>query len=154
MYLCTLLFIALVIDITTRVYILSPCSSYGLTCMQAVKNYKSPSQLKGERYLRDRNLLVPTSVLRNTERVKYKARTLRLKEEYKHKYLTRRRSLVRQASRHTSAALAEPEHLSTSSRLRRISTFCIQLWFSILAAIVICVLLGYSLRYFLSTYKV
>jgi hypothetical protein len=30
-------------------------------------------------------LLVPTSVLRNTESVKYKARTLRLKEEYKHK---------------------------------------------------------------------
>ncbi len=121
--------------------------------MQAVKIYKSPSQLKGERYLRDRNLLVPTSVLKNTERVKYKTKTLRLKEEYKHKYLTKRRSVVRQTSRHTSVALAAPEHLSTSSRLRRISTFCIQLWFSFLAAIVICVLLGYSLRYFFSTYK-
>ena len=49
--------------------------------MQAVKTHKSPSQLKGERYLRDKNLLVPTSVLRNTEIVKYKARGIRLKEE-------------------------------------------------------------------------
>ena len=47
--------------------------------MQAVKPYKTPSQLKGERYLRDKNLLVPTSVLKNTESVKYKARGIRLK---------------------------------------------------------------------------
>jgi len=47
--------------------------------MKAVKIHKSPSQLKGERYLRDKNLLVPTSVLRNTESVKYKARGIRLK---------------------------------------------------------------------------
>jgi hypothetical protein len=130
--------------------------------MQAVKIHKSPSQLKGERYLRDKNLLVPTSVLRNTERVKYKARALRLKEEYKHKYLTKKRSAVRQASRNILVAPAVPENLiialdyfeSTPSRLRRAATFCMQLWFSFLAAIVICVLLGYSLRYFLSTYKV
>jgi hypothetical protein len=130
--------------------------------MQAVKTCKSPSQLKGERYLRDKNLLVPTSVLRNTERVKYKARAPRLKEEYKHKYLTRRRSAVRQASRDTSVAPAVPENLiispdyieSTPSRLKRTSTFCFQLWFSFLAAIVICVLLGYLLRYILSKYKV
>ena len=60
--------------------------------MEAVKTHKSPSQLKGECYLRDKNLLVPTSVLRNTERVKYKARGIRLKEEYKRKYLTKRKS--------------------------------------------------------------
>ncbi len=130
--------------------------------MQAIKTYKSPSQLRGERYLQDKNLLVPTSVLRNTERVKYKARALRLKEEYKHKYLTRRRSVVRQASRDTSVAPAVPEDLiispdyieSTPSRLKRASTFCIQLWFSFLAAIVICVLLGYLVRCILSNYKV
>jgi hypothetical protein len=60
--------------------------------MQAVKARKSPSQLRGERYLRDKNLLVPTSVLRNTEAAKYKARGIRLKEEYKRKYLTKRKS--------------------------------------------------------------
>ena len=122
--------------------------------MPAVKVYKSPSQLKGERYLRDRNLLVHTSVLRNTEIVKYKARTLRLKEEYKHKYLTKRRSVVRQISRHTSAAIIEPEHLSTSSGLKRTLTFCIQLLFSLLTAIVICVFLGFLLRYILAKYKI
>ena len=56
--------------------------------MQAVKVYKTPSQLKGERYLRSKNLLVPPSTLRNTERVKLKARALKLKEEYRFKYLT------------------------------------------------------------------
>ncbi len=122
--------------------------------MPAVKVHKSPSQFKGERYLRDRNLLVPTSVLRNTETVKYKARTLRLKEEYKHKYLTKRRSVVRQRSQHTSAAIIEPEHLSTSSGLKRTFTFCIQLWFSLLTAIVICIFLGFLLRYILTKYKI
>jgi hypothetical protein len=72
--------------------------------MQAVKVYKTPSQLKGERYLRSKNLLVPPSTQRNIERVKLKARALRLKEQYKHKYLTKRRfSVVR---RDTSVAPA------------------------------------------------
>ena len=123
--------------------------------MQAVKTHKSPSQLRGERYLRDKNLLVPTSVLKNTERVKYKARTLRLKEEYKHKYLTKRKSAVtRQVTQDTSVAPAvsedsilSPDYIEgTPSRLKRTLAFCIQLWFSFIAAIFICVLLGYLLR--------
>ena len=119
--------------------------------MQTVKSHKTPSQLKGERYLRSKNLIVPPSVLRNTERAKYKARGIRLKEEYKRKYLTKRKS-----------ALAVPEGLiiapdyieGTPSRLKRTLSFCIQLWFSFLAAIFICVLLGYLLRNILSKYKV
>jgi hypothetical protein len=96
--------------------------------MQAVKPYKTPSQLKGERYLRSKNLLVPPSVLRNTEGVKYKARALRLKEEYKLKYLTKRKSaVIRQVTQDTSVAPAVPEVLiispdyieSTPSRLKR-----------------------------------
>ena len=122
--------------------------------MQTVKTHKSPSQLRGERYLRDKNLLVPTSVLRNTERVKYKARALRLKEEYKHKYLTKRKSVARQISRHTSAAIIKPEHSSTSSGLKRTLTFCIQLLFSLLTAIGICIFLGFLLRYILAKYKI
>ena len=51
--------------------------------------YKTPAQLKGERSLRNRNLLIPPSALQNIERVKRKARAARLKEEYKRKYLTR-----------------------------------------------------------------
>jgi hypothetical protein len=131
--------------------------------MRAVKQYKTPSQLKGERYLRSKNLLVPPSVLRNTERVKYKAKALRLKEEYKHKYLSKRKSAVtHHVTQDTSVASAEPEDSilspdyieDTSSRLKRTLAFCIQLWFSFLAAIFICVLLGYLLRNVLSKYKV
>jgi hypothetical protein len=131
--------------------------------MQAVKPYKYPSQLKGERYLRNKNLLVPSSVLKNTESVKHKARALRLKEEYKHKYLTKRKStLIRQVAQDTSVPPAVPENLiisldyieSTPSRSKRTLTFCFQLWFSFSAAIVICILLGYLLRYILSKSKV
>ncbi len=119
--------------------------------MQAVKQYKSPSQLKGERYLRDKNLLVPTSVLRNTERVKYQARGIRLKEEYKRKYLTKRKS----APAVSEGLIIAPDYIeSTPSRLKRTLAFCIQLWFSLLAAIAICVFLGFSLRYILAKYKI
>jgi hypothetical protein len=128
--------------------------------MQAVKIYKTPSQLKGERYLRSKNLLVPPSTQRNTERVKLKARALRLKEEYRFKYLTRRNSYV--IHRDTSAASAPelsadsiilPDYIeSIPSGLRRTLTFCISLWFAFLIAIAICILTGYSFKYILSRY--
>jgi hypothetical protein len=103
--------------------------------MQAVKEHKTPSQLKGERYLRSKKLLVPTSVLRNTDKVKLKARALRLTEEYQRKYLTKRKPAgTRHASQSTSVAPA----------------LALALWFSFLAAIVISVLLGYLLKYILS----
>jgi hypothetical protein len=129
--------------------------------MQAVKTYKTPSQLKGERYLRSRNLLVPPSTQRNTERVKLKARALKLKEEYRFKYLTRRNSSV--IHRGTSAAptvpivpeesIIVPDYIeSISSRLRRTLAFCISLWFAFLIAIAICILAGYSSKYILLRY--
>jgi hypothetical protein len=127
--------------------------------MQAVKVYKTPSQLKGERYLRSKNLLVPPSTQRNIERVKLKARSLRLKEEYRHKYLTRRRSsIIRRVSQDTSAVPALPEESiiipdyieNTPSTIRRTLTFCMTLWFSFLIAIAICILIEYSFKYILS----
>ena len=119
--------------------------------MQAVKTRKSPSQLRGERYLRDKNLLVPTSVLRNTEAAKYKARGIRLKEEYKRKYLTKRKS----APVVPKGLIITPDYIeSTPSGLKRTLTFCIQLWFSLLTAIVICVFLGFLLRYILAKDKI
>ena len=130
--------------------------------MPAVKRYKTPSQLKGERYLQSRNLLVPLSAQRNIERVKLKAKALRLKEEYKRKYLTKRKSaVIPQVAQDTFVAQAVPEVSifspdyieGTSSKLRRTLTFCIQLLFSYLAAIVICVVLGYLLRNILLKYK-
>ena len=130
--------------------------------MPAVKRYKTPSQLKGERYLQSKNLLVPLSAQRNIERVKLKAKALRLKEEYKRKYLTKRKSaVIPQVAQDTFVAQAVPEVSifspdyieGTSSKTRRTLVFCIQLLFSFLAAIVICVVLGYLLRNILLKYK-
>ena len=130
--------------------------------MPAVKVYKTRSQLKGERYLQSKNLLVPLSAQRNIERVKLKAKTLRLKEEYKRKYLTKRKSaVIPQVAQDTFVAQAVPEVSifspdyieGTSSKSRRTLAFCIQLLFSYLAAIVICVVLGYLLRNILLKYK-
>ena len=130
--------------------------------MPAVKRYKTPSQLKGERYLQSKNLLVPLSAQRNIERVKLKAKALRLKEDYKRKYLTKRKSaVIPQVAQDTFVAQAVPEVSifspdyieGTSSKSRRTLAFCIQLLFSYLAAIVICVVLGYLLRNILLKYK-
>jgi hypothetical protein len=129
--------------------------------MQAVKVYKTPSQLKGERYLRSKNLLVPPSTQRNIERVKLKARALRLKEEYRSKYLTRRTSPA-VARRDTPAAalsvlpedsiiLPDYNH-GTSSTVKRTLTFCITLWLSFLIAIAVCTLAGYTYKYILFKY--
>jgi hypothetical protein len=129
--------------------------------MQAVKVYKTPSQLKGERYLRSKNLLVPPSTQRNIERVKLKARALRLKEEYRSKYLTRRTSPA-VARRDTPATVLPvisedsiilPDYnQSTLSTVKRTLTFCISLWFAFLIAIAICIFAGYTYKYILSRY--
>jgi hypothetical protein len=129
--------------------------------MQAVKVYKTPSQLKGERYLRSKNLLVPPSTQRNIERVKLKARALRLKEEYKSKYLTRRTSpvVVRQNTPATVLPVISEDSIilpdynqSTLSTIKRTLTFCISLWFAFLIAIAICIFAGYTYKYILSRY--
>jgi hypothetical protein len=128
--------------------------------MQAVKVYKTPSQIKGERYLRSKNLLVPPSTQRNIERVKLKARALRLKEEYRYKYLTRRTSSVTHldtpspiAPEFSADLIILPDYIeSIPSRLRRTLTFCISLWFAFLIAIAICILAGYTFKYIFSRY--
>ncbi len=102
--------------------------------------YKTPAQIKGERSLRNRNLLVPPSALYNIEVVKRKARAVRLKEEYKRKYLTRgntRRSL-----------LSTPPSIDNTiySIAKRTLSFCIKLWLVYLLAIALCTLVGYYLR--------
>ncbi len=56
--------------------------------------YKKPSQIRGERFLRNNNLLVPPEALSNIEVIKRKARAIRLKEEYQRKYLTNLQALV------------------------------------------------------------
>jgi hypothetical protein len=83
-------------------------------------------------------LLVLPSVQTNIERVKFKARALRLKEEYRDKYLTRRSSSVIHRSTSTEPATSAPQAPEEQliipdyiegipSRLRRTITFCISL---------------------------
>ena len=98
---------------------------------------KSPSQKKGERALRDRNLWLSPRALNNIEVVKRKARANRLKEEYKRKYLTRGRA--------TSAESADSGN-TVFSVIKRTLTFCITLWIAFLVAIAVCTLVGYYLR--------
>ena len=121
-----------------------PTPDLSLTCMSAVnKQYKRPAQIKGERALRDRNLLISPSTHNNIEVVKRKARANRLKEEYNGKYLTKGRS--------TSARISSPSTSADSgntiySVIKRTFTFCITLWIAFLVAIAFCTLVGYYLR--------
>jgi hypothetical protein len=105
--------------------------------MSAVnKQYKTPAQIKGERQLRNRNLLVPLSALHNIEVAKRKARAVRLKEEYKRKYLTRGNTRRSANIDNTIYSIA-----------KRTLSFCIKLWLVYLLAIALCTLVGYYLRF-------
>ncbi len=48
-----------------------------------MRRYRSPKQLQGEKYLRDRNLLILPTTLRLTEEIKRKARRTQVKEDAK-----------------------------------------------------------------------
>ena len=103
--------------------------------------YKTPAQIKGERCLRNRNLLVPPSALHNIEVVKRKARAARLKEEYKRKYLTR--GNTRRSLRSTPSSIDNTIY----SIAKRTLSFYIKLWLVYLLAIALCTLVGYYLRF-------
>jgi hypothetical protein len=128
--------------------------------MSAVNTHKSPAQRRGERYLRDRNLLASPKALKNIESVKRKARAIRLKEEYQQKYFTKRRSSVDSDSRLSQDVTAlraitedpiliiEPDiSESKYSIIKRTLSFCITLWLTFLAVITFCTLVGYYLRF-------
>ena len=48
-----------------------------------MRRYTSSKKYQGEKYLRDRNLLVSSATLRLTEKIKHKARRTQIKEESK-----------------------------------------------------------------------
>ena len=127
--------------------------------MSAVNTYKSPAQRRGERCLQDRNLLASPKALKNIERVKRKARAIRLKEEYQRKYFTKRRSSVDsnshlsqdvtalRATTEDCILIIEPDiSESTYSIIKRTLSFCITLWLTFLVAIAFCTLVGYYIR--------
>lgn len=112
--------------------------------------YKKPSQIRGERFLRNNNLLVPAAALSNIEAVKRKARAIRLKEDYQRKYLTKGKSTsARRVSQDAFTARilpAEPVAGTLYSNIKRTLTFCLTLWIAFLVAIAFCTLVGYYLR--------
>ncbi len=123
-----------------------------MLAVNSKKPYKKPSQIRGERFLRKNNLLVPPEALSNIEVIKRKARAIRLKEEYQRKYLTKRRSTsTRRVSQDAPTARAlpvEPETVTGTSyhNVKRTLTFCITIWIAFLVAIAFCTLVGYYLR--------
>ena len=80
------------------------------------KPYKKPSQIRGERFLRNSNLLVTPGALSNIEVVKRKTRAIRLKEEYQRKYLTKGKSTsTRRSSQDASTSRVLPVEPATST---------------------------------------
>ena len=134
-----------------------------------MRRYKSSKQLQGEKYLRDRNLLVSPATLRLTEEIKRKAHRTQLKEDAKRVLRLRSRRvsqtlLPRDQSTQTDDeyfAFQEDDVSDTSTEdlifvpvnpinrfsiIARTMSFCLKLSFTLISVIVICTLIGYYLR--------
>ena len=135
-----------------------------------MRRYRSSKQLQGEKYLRDRNLLVSPATLRLTEEIKRKAHRTQLKEDAKRVLRSRRvlpfrqTLLPRDQSTQTDdeyLAFLEDDVSDTSTEdlifvpvnpsnrlsiIARTVSFCLKLSFTLISGIVICTLIGYYLR--------
>ncbi len=131
-----------------------------------MRRYRSPKQLQGKKYLRDRNLLVSSANLRLTEEIKRKARRTQVKEDSKRVLKLRHTLIARDQSTQTDNnqfTLLElyDDNSDTSSEdlifvpssttsfcsiVTRTVTFCLTLLFTFITAIVICIFIGYYLR--------
>ena len=127
--------------------------------------YKSSKQLQGEKYLRDRNLLVSPASLQRLEEIKRKARRTQVKENAKRVLRLRHTALLaRDQSTKTdndqfiflddNSSDTSTEELnfvpdsdtSFCSVVTRKVTFCLTLLFTFITAIVICIFIGHYLR--------
>jgi hypothetical protein len=131
-----------------------------------MRRYPSSKKHQGEKYLRDRNLLVSSATLRLTEDIKRKARRTQIREESKRELRLRLRRTLLPRDQGTQTdddqfILWDDNFSDTSTEelnfvpdsntsLRSIVTrtvkFCLALLFTFIAAIVICVFIGYYLR--------
>ena len=135
-----------------------------------MRRYRSSKQLQGEKYLRDRNLLVSPATIRITEEIKRKAHRTQLKEDAKRALRSRRISpfgqtlLARDQSTQTDDDYFDFQEdavsdtstedlifvpinpISRLSIIARTVSFCLKLSFTLLSVIVICTLIGYYLR--------
>ena len=127
--------------------------------------YKSSKQLQGERYLRDRNLLVSPASLQRLEEIKRKARRTQVKEDAKRVLRLRHTTLLaRDQSTQTDndqfifldddISDTSTEELnfvpdsdtSYCSIVTRTVKFCLTLLFTFITVIVICIFIGHYLR--------
>jgi len=131
-----------------------------------MRRYQSSKKYQGEKYLRDRNLLVSSATLRLTEDIKRKARRTQIREESKRELRLRLRRTLLPRDQGTQTdedqfILWDDNFSDTSTEelnfvpdsntsLRSIVTrtvkFCLTLLFTFIAAIVICIFIGYYLR--------
>ncbi len=131
-----------------------------------MRRYQSSKKHQGEKYLRDRNLLVSSTTLRLTEDIKRKARRTQIREESKRELRLRRRRTLLPRDQGTQTdddqfILWDDNFSDTSTEelnfvpdsntsLRSIVTrtvkFCLTLLFTFITAIVICIFIGHYLR--------
>ena len=131
-----------------------------------MRRYQSSKKYQGEKYLRDRNLLVSSATLRLTEDIKRKARRTQIREESKRELRLRlRRTLLPRDqgtqtdedqfilwNDNSSDTLTEELNFvpDSNTSLRSIVTrtvkFCLTLLFTFITAIVICVFIGHYVR--------
>ncbi len=129
-----------------------------------MRRYRSSKQLQGEKYLRDRNLLVSSATSRLTEEIKRKARRTQVKEDAKRVLRSRHTLIARDQSTQTDndhLTLLEDDVSDTSANdlicisdsdagfcsiVTRTVTFCLTLLFTFITAIVIYILIGYYFR--------
>ena len=132
-----------------------------------MRRYKSSKQLQGEKYLRDRNLLVSSATAQLTESIKYKARRTQVREEAKRALREQCTPAPRYQSTKTDDnhfILLDDEGSDSStddlifvpidttskySIIARTTSFCLKLLLTFVSVIVICTLIGYSLRRYL-----
>jgi hypothetical protein len=132
-----------------------------------MRRYKSSKQLQGEKYLRDRNLLVSSATAQLTESIKYKARRTQVREEAKRALRAQFPLAPRDRSTQTDddhfilldddgsdsstddLIFVPIDTTSKYSIIARTTSFCLKLLLTFVSVIVICTLIGYSLRRYL-----
>ena len=120
--------------------------------------------MQGEKYLRDRNLLVSSATAQLTERIKYKARRTQVREETKRALWAQCPPAPRDQSTQTDdnhfilldddgsdsstddLIFVPIDTTSKYSILARTTSFCLKLLLTFVSVIVICTLIGYSVR--------
>ena len=123
--------------------------------------------MQGEKYLRDRNLLVSSATAQLTESINYKARRTQVREEAKRALRAQFSPAPRDQSTQTDdnhfilldddgsesstddLIFVPIDTTSKYSIIARTTSFCLKLLLTFVSVIVICTLIGYSLRGYL-----